>query len=41
MNGFQVGLINRSEEMYGVQVGVINVIRSSDFRFLPIANIGF
>ena len=39
--GFQVGVINRAEEMYGFQVGVINVIRDAELTFCPLVNIGF
>ena len=41
VSGFQVGLINRSESLYGVQVGAVNVIRSAEPSFLPIVNVGF
>jgi len=39
--GFQVGIINRAESMYGFQAGGVNVIRESEFAFLPLLNIGF
>ena len=39
--GFQVGLINRAESLHGYQLGLVNVIRSAEFQFFPIINIGF
>ncbi len=39
--GFQVGLVNRAEEMYGLQIGLVNVIRCAEVRFCPVVNIGF
>ena len=41
MGGFQVGIINRAEELYGFQLGAINVIRDAEMRFCPFVNIGF
>ena len=39
MRGFQLSLVNVAEDMYGVQVGLINIIRSKDeFPVLPIVN---
>lgn len=39
MRGFQLSLVNVAEDMYGVQVGLINVIRSKgDFPVLPLVN---
>ena len=39
--GFQFGLVNRAESLHGYQVGLVNVIRSAEFQFFPIINIGF
>ena len=39
--GFQVGIVNRAESFYGFQGGVVNVIRETEFAFLPIINVGF
>jgi len=41
VQGFQFGLINRAESMYGFQLGGVNVIRESELTFFPIMNIGF
>jgi hypothetical protein len=39
MRGFQFSLVNVAEDMYGVQVGLINIIRSKeDFPILPLVN---
>jgi hypothetical protein len=39
MRGFQLSLVNVAEDMYGVQVGLINIIRSKpDLSILPIVN---
>ena len=39
--GCQIGLINRADALYGFQAGAVNVIRESEYVFLPIVNIGF
>ena len=39
--GFQIGLINRTEGMHGYQIGLINIIRDSQVPFCPILNVGF
>jgi len=39
--GFQFGIINRSETMYGFQVGLINIIRDAEIQFCPVINVGF
>ena len=41
MQGVQIGIINRAEELYGFQLGIINVIRDAEVAFFPIVNIGF
>ena len=39
MHGFQLSLVNVAEDMYGVQVGLINIIRSKpSLWILPIVN---
>jgi hypothetical protein len=39
LRGFQLSLVNVADDMHGVQVGLINIIRSkSDFPVLPIVN---
>lgn len=39
MRGFQLSLVNVTDDMYGIQVGLINVIRSKeDLPILPIVN---
>jgi hypothetical protein len=39
IDGFQFSLVNVADDMYGVQVGLINIIRSKpDFWILPIVN---
>lgn len=39
MRGFQLSLVNVADDMYGLQVGLINVIRSKEnFPILPIVN---
>ena len=39
LRGFQLALVNVAEDMYGVQVGLINIIRSKpDFWILPLFN---
>ena len=41
MQGVQIGIINRAEELYGFQFGLVNVIRDGEIAFCPIVNIGF
>jgi len=39
LRGFQLALVNVAEDMYGVQVGLINIIRSKpDLWILPLFN---
>jgi len=39
LRGFQLSLVNVAEDMYGVQVGLINIIRSKpDLWILPLFN---
>ena len=39
MEGLQVSFVNIANDMNGVQVGLINIIRSKDrFPVLPIVN---
>ena len=33
--------MNRSETMYGFQLGLVNIIRDAEFQFMPILNVGF
>ena len=33
--------IGTAEELYGFQLGIINVIRDAEVAFFPIVNIGF
>jgi hypothetical protein len=41
MRGLQVGLVNYTETMHGVQVGVANIIQKGKIPFLPIVNWSF
>ena len=39
MSGFQLSFVNIAEDYYGLQVGLINIIRSqSSLPILPIVN---
>ena len=38
---YKLGVINRAEELYGFQVGLVNVIRDAELKFFPIVNVGF
>lgn len=39
MRGFQLALVNVADDMYGLQMGLINIIRSKDdFPILPLVN---
>lgn len=39
MRGFQLSLVNVADDMYGVQVGLINIIRSkAKYPIIPIVN---
>ena len=40
-DGFQIGIVYRTETMSGYQIGLINVIREAEVRFFPILNVGF
>ena len=36
--GLQIGGVNVTEKMYGVQIGFFNVINDNDVPFLPLIN---
>ena len=39
LSGFQLALLNIADDLYGLQVGLINIIRSKDrFPVLPLVN---
>ena len=39
MGGLQVAIVNFAEDLHGLQIGLINIIRSKDdFPILPIVN---
>jgi len=39
MRGFQLALVNVADDLYGLQIGLINIIRSKDdFPILPLVN---
>ena len=40
--GLSIGLVNYAESLFGVQLGLVNIVRDnpSPFRVLPIINIG-
>ena len=41
VEGFQLGLVNYTRRMRGIQVGVVNIIRDSPLFFWPITNAYF
>lgn len=41
MNGLQVGFVNDCEDMTGIQIGAINIIRESPLKFFPVINAKF
>lgn len=41
MRGLQISLVNWTDELEGVQLGLINVNRKSPIPFLPLLNFGF
>lgn len=42
MNGIQLGLINNTENLSGLQIGLVNINGSKDpFMFLPFVNFSF
>jgi hypothetical protein len=41
MRGLQISLVNWTDELQGVQLGLINVNRKGPIPFLPIFNFGF
>jgi len=41
IRGFQVGLVNMTEDLYGVQIGLINFIETGHFQTMVIANAKF
>ena len=42
MSGFQLGIVNYTESMYGLQIGLINFIKEKDkLPVLPLVNWSF
>ena len=41
MYGIQAGFINVTDSIFGIQIGLFNIIRSSKHPFFPIINAGF
>ncbi|MDR1511204.1 MAG: hypothetical protein LBS15_00225 [Endomicrobium sp.] len=41
VRGFQIGLVNMTENLYGVQIGLINFIKTGYFPAMVIANAKF
>jgi len=39
--GLQIGLINYTESMTGIQIGLVNIITESVVPFFPIINFCF
>ena len=39
--GVQFGLINMSESLNGVQIGLINIVKTGQIKFLPLLNASF
>ena len=41
VEGFQIGLINRTVSLRGIQLGLINVVEGGPVTFFPIVNAAF
>jgi hypothetical protein len=42
MRGLSIGLFNRTEELHGIQVGLLNYAGNNDrYRWLPLINAHF
>lgn len=39
--GLQFGAINRARVLHGVQLGLVNILDSSDYPFMPVLRVGF
>ena len=41
--GLGIGVVNYAEELHGIQIGVVNIVRSnpSGLRVTPLINVGF
>jgi hypothetical protein len=38
MRGLQVGIVNVTDELHGVQIGVANVAKNGFLPFFPVVN---
>ena len=41
MTGLQLGIINITESLHGVQIGLFNIVNDSSPSFMPLANVRF
>lgn len=41
VEGAQIGLINVTRQMIGIQLGLVNIIQDNDLKFIPVFNCSF